>query len=73
MKPLPPDTTVSNYEYPAYEPDRKKETALFAELPPAEGFTPFEAGAKTSSPAEALPVVQKAMFQDFAKVVHPQD
>jgi hypothetical protein len=68
MKPQPAGTTIENYVYPVYESDRLKETPHLAEIPEVAGFAPF--GSKDSKEAaSSLPVVQTAVFQDFAQVV----
>jgi len=68
MKPMPADTTIENYVYPIYESDRFKNTPHLAEIPEVAGFAPF--GSKDSKEAaSSLPLVQPAVFQDFAKVI----
>jgi|BarGraIncu00222A_1022003.scaffolds.fasta_scaffold425127_1 hypothetical protein len=71
MKPMPADTTIENYVYPAYESDRLKQISHFAELPEVAGFSPLGSQASKEA-ALSLPVVQTAVFQDFAKIIkHP--
>jgi len=70
MKPLPADSTVETYVYPAYESDHLKEAPHLAEVPEVAGFVPFgTTGPKEG--ADSRPVVQTAVFQDFAKVIQP--
>lgn len=71
MKPLPPDTTVTPYEYPVYESAHDKSADHLQDIPLAEGFAPMKPNAPIPI-ADLLPIVQKAEFQDFAKVVPPQ-
>lgn len=70
MKKLSADTTISNYVFPAYESDHLKASPHLAEIPEVAGFVPFgTSGTKDSK--DSLPVVQTAVFQDFAKVIKP--
>jgi hypothetical protein len=68
MKKLPADTTITNYEYQAYEPDHSQVASTLADLPQVEGFVPFSAP-QASQAVDSKPVVQPAVFQDFAQVV----
>jgi hypothetical protein len=69
MKQLPPDTSIANFEYPAYEQAHLTDNPHLADIPKAEGFAPFDKDAPKPSAEEAKPVVQNAVFQDFSKII----
>ena len=69
MKPIPPDSTVADFQYPAYEHAHLADNPHLAEIPVAEGFAPFDKDAPKQSAEEAKPVVQNAVFQDFSKII----
>jgi hypothetical protein len=67
MKPFPPDTSITNFEPPRFATLEEQGLSRIPELPPTEGFAPLDPNNPTPQ-VDATPVVQNAVFQDFAKI-----